>query len=179
MGALGATISGANTVPLHITSWRVQAFASLPQICRQLKGEQHLFNRLHLLIWRLQYVLTLGRAHCVLYFAALDGKLVHYTVVQSRDFRFPFMSHRDIQVGPVWTHPMYRGKGIASTIGRLILSRLAQEGWTRVWWICRTDNEASIRTALDLGLARVGTGLHSSPFGLRILGSYILDSPAS
>ena len=63
---------------------------------------------LHLVFYWVHHLLRRRcREYCV--YLVFHGKaLVHYSVVRSRDYRFPFMDAGDIQVGPAWTHPDHR-----------------------------------------------------------------------
>jgi ubiquinone/menaquinone biosynthesis C-methylase UbiE/RimJ/RimL family protein N-acetyltransferase len=83
-------------------------------------------------------------------------QLVHVTIEMSRDFRYPFMEDGDIEVGPAWTHPEYRGLGIASSVLAAVLSQAAREGRRAAWWICRDDNLPSRRIPLRNGMRLIG-----------------------
>jgi len=162
--------------PIRILRWEAKPFSPLPAEFRQLKGVHHLFNTVHLLFWRLHYLLRHGARRLFAIYFAFDGdRLIHYSVVRSRDFRFPFMKERDAQIGPVWTRPGDRRKGVAAEVGKRIVSDVAGN-WDNVWWICRRENPVSCHTAVRIGLDYVGEGSHTTVMGFRVLGHYVLHA---
>jgi hypothetical protein len=57
----------------------------------------------------LWYLITFGRMRI---FYILDGKrVVHYSYILPKNFRFPFMDSCDLQIGPCFTNPDFRGQG--------------------------------------------------------------------
>lgn len=166
--------------PFQILRWEPGIFSRLPSEFRQLRRVPHLFRWFHLVYWRLHRLLPLGRGErfFAIYFALQDDQLVHYSVVSSGDFRFPFMKAREAQIGPVWTRPDSRRKGLAVHVGQRIQSDIAAM-FDRVWWICASDNSPSCQTAVRMGLRYVGGSHHTSKLGLRVLGQYVLHTDSA
>jgi len=95
-----------------------------------------------------------------------NNKCINYCVILPFHFKFPFMGLNDFQIGPVWTHPNYRGKGLARfSIGRII-ELYSKEEATSFWYITRAENLDSIRLAESLGFEKIGEGERLSPFGI-------------
>lgn len=102
-----------------------------------------------------------------------EDKLVHYSAFTGRYWRFPCLGDDDIQIGDTWTDPAHRSKGIASFAIDQIVSRKQKPG--RQFWYCvEAINRSSIRVADSAGFEVVGEGIWRKPFGLKLLGSYVL-----
>jgi GNAT superfamily N-acetyltransferase len=104
-------------------------------------------------------------------------RLVHRSPIFPKYARFPFMSDDDVQVGDTWTEPSERGKGLAALALRTAARQSIRPG-ARLWYLTTADNAASIRVAEAAGLRRVGTGVRTRRFGLRVLGQFRLSGEA-
>jgi RimJ/RimL family protein N-acetyltransferase len=104
-------------------------------------------------------------------------RLVHRSSVFPKYVRFPFMKDEDVQVGDTWTEPAERGKGLAVAALVTAARRVLRPG-TSLWYVTTADNVASIRVARSAGLARVGTGIRTRRFGLRLLGDFRMTTEA-
>lgn len=72
---------------------------------RRLK--RHQSNWIIYLFW---FFITRGR-YKIVYIS--DGNMIiHYTHILPKFFKLPFMSSKDLMIGPAWTMESYRGKGI-------------------------------------------------------------------
>jgi RimJ/RimL family protein N-acetyltransferase len=100
--------------------------------------------------------------------------VVHRSGITPRYFRFPFMAAEDIQIGDTWTDPKERGKGLATIALESILKARRQSRKT-CWYVVESDNAASIRSAEKAGFALVGRGIRTSPWGVRVIGRYVLE----
>lgn len=81
---------------------------------------------------------------CELYLAYHAGRLVHYCFLMPPFFRIPLMRPGDFEIGPYWTNPQYRGRGITThTVG---IIKAAHPDAT-LYILMRRDNEASIKVA--------------------------------
>jgi ubiquinone/menaquinone biosynthesis C-methylase UbiE/GNAT superfamily N-acetyltransferase len=134
----------------------------------------------HLVYFWIHHYLSLFRTRReYLILLVLRGEeLAHYSLVRSRDFRFPFMGAGDIQVGPVWTHPNHRGRGLASYALAMIRARWA-DTHCRLWWVCSRDNTPSNRVATRQGLSIVGQGFRRKKLGLRLFGRFCIERSPS
>ncbi len=133
---------------------------------RGLKGKSFILWGLLSLIWRLQ-----GKPYEVIVLYK-DRQVVHYSVVLPKYYKFPFMGKRDIEIGPCWTHPD-RGRGIYPKMLNAICNRFAKFK-DNVWMFCKENNYASQRGILKAGFSLVGKGEETKPFGIGLLGKYII-----
>lgn len=70
--------------------------------------------------------------------------IVSYSYVIGKSFKFPFMGKRDLQIGPAFTIPELRGRGLFS----LLLSNIIQFFETKNYFLIalvRPDNYPSLR----------------------------------
>jgi hypothetical protein len=155
----------------RVVIWEPTLLRPLPGwVVRIPKGEHVLLRVRNLLFYWLWQVFTHSGYLIV---ALLDGnKPAHYTTIRGRDFRFPWMGARDLQVGS-WTHPLHRRRGLASAALSISLSIRPAPEW-RVWWTCRQDNIMSNNVARQQGLV-VMSGCSRKPrFGSNLLGYFAL-----
>jgi SAM-dependent methyltransferase len=154
--------------------WCVAPFCLLRKL-----NDQKLLDGRHLVFFWLHHYLR-GFLHKNVYRILLvfrGNDLVHFSLVRTKDYRFPFMRDDDVQVGPVWTHPSHRGRGLAlGTLLQLMPSITA--AWRRVWWICLQENTPSNRVALRGGFTLIGKGVRTKRWGLRALGTFVEAKPA-
>lgn len=73
-----------------------------------------------------------NRDYAVMLVGAGD-KIIHRSCIVPAYFRWPFMKAKDCQISSMWTHPDYRGQGLAtaslkSAMGRYAGSRIAASG---------------------------------------------------
>lgn len=127
-----------------------------------------------LLVWWLFHSLRIFANRDYGQLVIYDGeKVIHRSATFPRWPRFPFMEKADLQIGDTWTHPEYRGRGLAAIAIREILHQSAGEGRT-FWYIAAAENLASIKAAQRAGLRSAGGAVRRSRFGCRILGSFHL-----
>ncbi len=165
---------------ITIRIWSPSLWRIFPACCLQLRRQNRLFRWQHVLFWWLHRHFCWWRC-CRRYQVLLifEGeRLVHYSVLRSADYRFPFMAENDGQVGPVWTCPAARGRGLASAALFTILEMVGA-GCPRVWWVCLTDNLPSNAVARRCGFLRLGEGRRVPWFGARILGRFVIDRVVS
>ncbi|MCE5303108.1 MAG: GNAT family N-acetyltransferase [Planctomycetaceae bacterium] len=126
-------------------------------------------------VWWLFHCLHVYRCRDYGILVIYDGKrLVHRSCVFPKWLRFPFMNDIDLQIADTWTHPDYRGKGLAAFAASQIVSLCRRDG--RVfWYFARIGNMASIRVAKKIGFRECGKGSRVSGFGCRSLGRYQIE----
>jgi RimJ/RimL family protein N-acetyltransferase len=107
-----------------------------------------------------------------------DGTLVHRSYVFPGWFRFPFMRRTDLQIGDTWTSPAHRGQGIATAAIERILDEWAAPDRC-FWYVVSSDNTSSIRAIQKAGFELAGTGQRGSRWGIRLLGSFVMDTDHS
>ncbi len=92
------------------------------------------------------------------YFAVCvyDGdRVVHFTLVVPKSFRFRFMHPDDLFIGPIWTDPAYRSRGISTAVLRTILG-MYESGGKNFWYIADVGNVISERLAGKTGFTNCG-----------------------
>lgn len=90
----------------------------------------------------------------LVYTVWIDNKLAHYSFVLPRLGRIAPMSAGDLEIGPCWTAPEFRLRGLYSSVVRQILT--AHWEPSRVFWLLtREKNRASFRVAHGLGFDEV------------------------
>lgn len=122
-----------------------------------------MFHQLHLFA---------NRGYCVILIRR-RGEIVHRSCVFPRYFRFPFMSHEDLQVGDTWTAPEHRGLGLA-VLGLRAAAKVASDTCPHLWYLVEEQNSASIRAVEKAGFRRVGRGCRTARFGSRLFGSFVI-----
>ncbi len=129
-----------------------------------------------LFYWVMRYCRLFSDFDYSIYTVQRGRKIVHYSVVLSRFFRFPFMAENDIQIGPCWTDNEYRRKGIHSFIIRKILDTYQNRGNFKFWYITREDNIASRESIQKTGFIQYGKGKRIRRFGLSVFGKFIIQN---
>ena len=126
-------------------------------------------------IYLFWYLFTFGK-YKIIYVTNRDEKIVCYSHLLPKFFKFPFMAKQDLHMGPSWTDPNYRGQGIFTYVKNHTLQTFHNKG-VAFWAIVEKDNYPSIRVQLKNGFEIVGTGAKS-----KLLGRYeitcLLPAPA-
>jgi RimJ/RimL family protein N-acetyltransferase len=138
------------------------------------EGLELRIGRATLLLWWFYSRLSLQPNAYRICLIRRQGQIVHYSAVFRKNPRFPFMEKTDMQVGPVWTDPGERGKGLQRTALDAIVDRLGGEA-SRLWWLCRSSNAASNIVARKGGFQVRGRGWRKSRFGLQVAGAFRLE----
>jgi len=103
------------------------------------------------------------RRGAVLWLAKLDGRVVGLQWTIRAGFKgfyaFPLTS-KDVVTLAAEVFPPYRGRGIHSRMKRCIFHELKESGMSRVYWLIRVWNRASLRStgkqnAVQLGIVRI------------------------
>ena len=98
------------------------------------------------------------------------NKIVHRSCIFPAFFRFPFIKKKDLQIGDIWTHPNFRGKGLATyTLNKIVMDY--KESYF-LWYLTTKDNIASIKLAKSVGFEKHGEGAKMCRFRLKMLGYY-------
>lgn len=126
-----------------------------------------------LLGWRLHEWLTVPVLPYRIYAVYAGDEVVHYSVVQPRSPRFPFLMDNEVEIGPVWTAQEHRRKGLQGvTLDRIVhdLEYLIQG----LWWICVVDNVPSNTAVERRGFRAVASATRTARFGSQLLGKFNL-----
>ena len=81
--------------------------------------------------------------------------IVHHSLVQGKNFKFPFMKKHDYQIGFVWTNELFRGRKIANFVLIKILNDFINY---KIWYISESKNIASIKCAVNSGFKFYNNG---------------------
>lgn len=100
------------------------------------------------------HVITLGSAR-LFYVQSINGDLMHTSYVIPECIKFPFMSRGDYEIGPCYTYPAYRGKGIYSNVLYGICNKMKNTNPT-FYMIVDEANEPSIKGIEKAGFVRCG-----------------------
>ena len=103
-----------------------------------------------------------------------DGqRIVHRSCIMPAWFRWPFMDTDDIQITATWTEPDQRGRGIATLAAQIIVATARPD--QTVWYATRELNRSSVAVSRSAGMELAGTAFRTKRFGLRPLGSLVVQ----
>lgn len=108
-------------------------------------------------------IMTLGKTR--IYYVKRENTIIHTSYAIPACARFPFMGRDDLEIGPCFTHPAFRGKGIYSRV----LSEICQRKSTDIscfYMIVKETNISSIHGIEKAGFVRCGT-VHKNKFSKR------------
>ncbi len=126
---------------MHI--WRPHLERPLPPFHLHGLGKEKMLTLPSLIFFYLSDIFrSAPRAYNIAIATNESQRVIGFVVLRAGDFRFPFMSPEDLQLGPVWIADAYRGCGLAVNLCRLVLLQVTERK-TNVWWVCRHDNEPS------------------------------------
>jgi ubiquinone/menaquinone biosynthesis C-methylase UbiE/RimJ/RimL family protein N-acetyltransferase len=126
--------------------------------------------------WFYHFTRILRKRNSYSIFQVRQGdSIIGRTVASTKCFKFPFMGSSDIHIGPTWTNPQYRKRGIATSISKQVIEHLAVENLT-FWTIVAKDNKPSQRLCENLGFVRFAEIKRNKRLGLSIYGSVNLAS---
>jgi len=125
----------------------------------------------NILIYIFWYFFTRGKYN-IFYVMNDAGKIIHYSHILPKFFKFPFMSKKDLHIGPSWTDPAYRGKGIYPFVLKKTI-----EVWhndiTNLWMMTTEDNYPSQRGIAKAGFSIVGRGMKTEFLGIYKIENYL------
>lgn len=141
------------------------------EVVSQLERIRELELMNSFVVWQLFKRYLFGKTYCI--YAIIHGnKCVHYSHVIGKGWRFPFMKDNDIEIGPCWTQPEFRSRGLFSSVLRNILSDFQEH---QIWIFAEETNVASIRGIERAGFKFVGKGLRTKPFGCHLIGRFVIS----
>lgn len=98
-------------------------------------------------------IVTFGKAR--VYYCRYNGELVHTSYVIPKCYKFPFMSRHDYEIGPCFTYPSFRGKGVYPQMLKYICSSIGTEK-SVFYMIVDEANVSSIKGIEKAGFQRCG-----------------------
>jgi ubiquinone/menaquinone biosynthesis C-methylase UbiE/GNAT superfamily N-acetyltransferase len=128
------------------------------------------------LLWSIMHFLHLfsTKDYSIVYIKR-NSRIVHRSCVIPRYFRWRFMSRNDLQVTSTWTHPDFRGKGLAPIALEFITKKYYQPS-RKIWYITRNANIPSIKVCLKVGFKFIGSGVRINRFGFKIFGQFLIQN---
>lgn len=99
-------------------------------------------------------VMTLGKAQ--IYYVQSGNEIIHTSYVIPACAKFPFMSRNDLEIGPCYTYPAFRGKGIYPKVLSEICRRRGNDT-SSFYMIVDETNLPSIRGIEKAGFVRCGS----------------------
>lgn len=98
-------------------------------------------------------IATLGKVRA--YVVYDQGTLIHFSYVVWGKEKFKFLKKDDIEIGPCWTHPTYRGRGIyPMVLTHIIQKELSGQG--TAYMIIFDTNASSQRGVTKAGFRKTG-----------------------
>lgn len=108
-------------------------------------------------------VMTLGKAQ--IYYVQSGNDIIHTSYVIPACAKFPFMDRNDLEIGPCYTYPAFRGKGIYPKVLSEICRRRGNDT-SSFYMIVDETNLPSIKGIEKAGSVRCGS-VHKSKFSKR------------
>lgn len=130
------------------------------------------FNKI-VLYWRFLYYLILNHVFSI-FIIYRNNNIVHYTMILSKSFKFPFMGKDDIQFGPSWTHPDERKQGLMKFALHTYIKKFNKQE-RKYWWVCRENNTVSRIAIEKKGFNLYGIGTKKSILPLGILSRFTIE----
>jgi len=123
--------------------------------------------------WLLHYMGAFRNRDYSVVLIGEGDRVVHRSCIVPAYFRWPFMKSSDCQVSSTWTHPDYRGRGLA-TAGLMEAMRMCAKPGRRFWYVSRAANVASIAVCRKAGFSLVGHARRTKRMGTNMLGQLII-----
>lgn len=164
---------GGLTAPYSCTVWRPKIWPALPHGLSDSKLRLRFLFR-----WAVHRLHLFAGSGCGILLIYDREHLAHYSGFTPRYWRFPFIGDGDFQIGDTWTDPAYRGKGLALFALRSIVTTLGAPG-RRFWYVVEAANRSSIRVVEKAQFKLAAEGTWVTPWGLKLVGSYVIRRPHS
>lgn len=118
-----------------------------------IQGE---FKSLKICLVRLSFwLLTWGKAK-IYYMLSSSGRVMHTSYVLPRCFKFPFLTKDDYCIGPCFTYPEFRGKGIYPAVLNQICQSENYPSDTVFYMVVSDTNTPSVRGIEKAGFEKCG-----------------------
>ncbi len=103
---------------------------------------------------RLVFQLT-TRGKARIYYVCDGENLVHTSYVVPKCRKFPFLDKNDYEIGPCFTYPEYRGKGVYPEVLRYICDKVGNSN-TTFYMIVDESNISSVKGIEKAGFEKCG-----------------------
>lgn len=137
--------------------WRPSSLKIWPKGFLKYMKEMRKIPVLNMVYWWLVYKVIKRNNDYSIVIIKKNEDIAHYTVVLPKNYRFPFARERDLILGPVWTNPYYRKKGLVY-YSLDIISQNYYEDSRQLWWICNENNIPSRISIEKAGFKYHGKG---------------------
>lgn len=118
---------------------------------RRLPGEEASLKSV--LVKIIFQIITFGRARIV--YVTDNGNVVHTSYLIPKCIKFPFLCKGDYEIGPCYTAPSYRGRGIYPAVLRYICTNVGNDN-TNFYMIVSDTNAPSVRGIEKASFSRIG-----------------------
>ncbi len=163
---------GAELAPMYrCQTWGPSLRHPWPGLCGGKAKLRFLFRSI------LHYLHLFAGRECGAVCIYFGARLVHYSGFTPRYWRFPFLSDEELQIGDTWTDPEHRRKGLALFALKQIVQMKGKPG-RNFWYVVDAANQPSISAIEKAGFIMLGEGSWIRPFGIKALGSYVLNDRA-
>lgn len=144
---------------VHRAKWLILAkgIMRIPENKKSLLKIWIFYNLMYLLFWKWK------RKIFEIHLVYAKNNIIHYTFVLPKCFRLPFMKKSDLEVGPCYTHPDYRGRGLTPYILKEVFKNHATSD---IFGLIRHDNEKSIRAVEKIFMQQTGVCNRKEVFGI-------------
>ncbi|MDD4402977.1 MAG: GNAT family N-acetyltransferase [Desulfitobacteriaceae bacterium] len=124
--------------------------------------------------WLFHYLKIFRNRDYAVLLIGVGNLIIHRSCIIPAYFRWPFMNFNDCQISSTWTHPDFRGKGLA-TIGLKKAIQIYAKPNRCFWYVSRKNNPASISVCKKAGFSLFGTGRRIKRMGTKLLGMLVID----
>lgn len=122
--------------------------------------KKHTAKKIMYIFW---FIFTLGRYKIIYIYD--NTKIIHYSHILPKFFKFPFMKRNDLEIGPAWTDKNYRGRGIFPYVLWEIIHKF-QKDKRDFYVFTHIDNISSQRAIVKAGFYEWKKGYKSDKLGI-------------
>lgn len=151
--------------------WRPRGLQIWPKGFLKSMKEMRTTPLINLVYWWIMYrVFSRDNDYSILILKD-NNEVIHYTMILPANYRFPFAPKKDLILGPVWTSPNYRQKGILYYSLSTIINEYKNNS-RQFWWISNEENIASRISIEKAGFSFCGEGSILNKFKFKLFSYY-------
>lgn len=139
------------------TLWKPKGMELWPKGFLSSMKEMRSTPIVNMVFWWLIYRIIYRNNDYSILIISEKSEIAHYTVILPKNYRFPFAAKKDLVLGPVWTSPKYRRKGLVYLSLSYIVNNFKNDK-RQLWWICNEKNLASRVSIEKAGFLYYGKG---------------------
>lgn len=137
--------------------WKPKGLRIWPKGFINYLKEMRKYPIINMVYWWLFYYVLKRNSDYSIVIIKKDEDVAHYSVILPKNYRFPFAQNNDLIIGPVWTNPNYRKKGLVYFSLSVIFEKFST-ATRQFWWICNEKNIASQISIEKAGFKLYGKG---------------------